>query len=103
VIRIVHTSPAIPVPVLDLETVVTVLYIGMFTPDDWRRLGPAAMADLVAHAAGDPRTRLKELSELVAIGRRVGFPRHLAERLAAADEYAPTVLAAAAAAAAAGR
>jgi hypothetical protein len=91
--RIVHTTPAIPVPVLDLETVVTVLYIGMFTPADWRRLGPAAMARLVANAAGDPRIRVTEVAELIARGRRVGLPRLLAERLAAADEFAPATAA----------
>jgi hypothetical protein len=74
VTRTANHGPTTPAVALDLETVVTVLYIGMFTPADWQRLGTAAMAQLVTSAAGDPRTRIPEVSELLAIGRRIGLP-----------------------------
>jgi hypothetical protein len=70
--------------VLDPPTVVAVLFIGMFTPADWQRLGPAAIATHVAQVATDPQTRVPELITLLLAARIHGLTGTAAQQLAAA-------------------
>lgn len=82
-------------PVLDLPTVVTVLYLSPFTPTDFDRIGPARLAAFVTATVADPRCRVPELVALLTAVRAVGNLPHLArEQLAAAQRHAPRVLAA---------
>jgi hypothetical protein len=98
VTRTANHGPTSPAVVLDLATVVTVLYVGPFTLADWHHLGPAALAGYVVQVAADPRTRIRELAALLAVAKRsglVGLNDTASQHLAAAEKYAPTVLAAA--------
>ncbi len=89
-----HHGPTSPAVVVDLPTVITVLYVGPFTPADWHRLGPAALATFVTRCAADPAARVPELTVLLAAAKLHGLTGVAAEHLAAAEKYAPAVLAA---------
>jgi hypothetical protein len=90
-----HHGPTTRPVVVDLPTVITVLYVGPFTPADWQRLGPAAVAAFVVRAAADPAARVPELTVLLAAARLHGLTGIAADHLAAAEKFAPAVLAAA--------
>lgn len=81
---------------LDLDTVVTVLYIGVLDPIDWHLMGPGRVAHFVRTVAADPRFRVPEMVALVGEARRLGPPFVLPDHLADCLDYAPAVLAAAA-------
>jgi hypothetical protein len=79
-------------PVLDLQTVITVLYVSPYTKADWHRFGPARLAQYVTALAADPEFRVPELVTLVATARELGPPFVHAGHLADAERHAPRVL-----------
>jgi hypothetical protein len=80
---------------VDIATVVTVLYIGPFTPSEWDYFGPIRMARYVTAVATDPRMPIDVVVDFISCARRDPIhPLPDLDKLAAADAFAPRVLAA---------
>jgi hypothetical protein len=80
---------------MDLATVVTVLYLGPFTPSEWDYFGPIRMARYVVAVATDPRMPIDVVVDFISCARRDPIhPLPELDKLTAADTFAPRVLAA---------
>lgn len=77
--------------VIDIPTIVTVLYVDLMGPAEWRAFGPGRLAAYITAVAADPRFRVPELVALVAAARLTNLGCIAAERMAAAEAFAPLV------------
>ena len=77
--------------VIDLPTIVTVLYVDLLGPAEWQAFGPGRMAAYITHVAADPRLRVPELVTLFTAAR--AHPDGCVDlvRMAAAEAFAPAV------------
>lgn len=90
----VHVSPGpghAPHPI-DLDTVITVLYLSAMDPVLWEQGGPEHIAELVLVCAENPQLRLPDLVALVRTARLLGPPFVRAAYLAQVEAFAPRVL-----------
>lgn len=88
-----NTPPPAPEGlVLDRSVVTAALFLSVFTPREWRRLGPARLAEYTTWLVADPRTRIGEFAVLLDT-HADRLPPHELARLALARRHAGRVLA----------
>ncbi|GAA3890019.1 hypothetical protein GCM10022243_63610 [Saccharothrix violaceirubra] len=89
-IGVLPTGATVPVPI-DLDTIVTLIYLTGMDPAAWEAIGPDRVAEFVLTSCENPALRVPQLVALVACARDRGHV--LTDYYDQVRQFAPDVLA----------